>query len=172
MCRETEPARDGGSRAGCRFRHAQDATEVRRRENLARAAVAGQAHPGQELLDGVVHGWFGVGLSLQTAINLPSDAARERITEALGRLDDTIHEIRDHSFAFHDRGGPRPNLHHPTARGDYQSPHLRRRPCRTAADSDLRTRQESCAAGSGPSMTCRAQAAATRDPDLLFLFRR
>ena len=90
----------------------RDATEVRRREDLAdlaRAAVTGQAHRGQELLDRVVHGLFNVGLSLQAAIDLPSDVARERISEALGRLDDTIHEIRDHLFAVRDRGAPPPD---------------------------------------------------------------
>ncbi len=90
----------------------RDAREVRRREDLAdlaRAAVAGQAHRGQELLDRVVHGLFNVGLSLQAAINLPSDAAVERITEALGRLDDAVHEIRDHSFALIDRRVPPPD---------------------------------------------------------------
>jgi anti-anti-sigma factor len=90
----------------------RDATEVRRREDLAdlaRAAVAEQTHRGQELLDRVVHSLFNVGLSLQAAIDLPSDVARERISEALGRLDDTIHEIRDHLFAVRDRGTPPPD---------------------------------------------------------------
>jgi anti-anti-sigma factor len=90
----------------------RDATEIRRREDLAdlaRAAVAEQTHRGQELLDRVVHSLFSVGLSLQAAIDLPSDVARERITEALGRLDDTIHEIRDHLFAIRDRGAPPPD---------------------------------------------------------------
>jgi signal transduction histidine kinase len=81
----------------------RDATETRRREDLAdlaRAAAAEQTHRGQELLDRVVHGLFNVGLSLQAAVNLlPSGVARERITEALGQLDDTIHEIRDYVFA-------------------------------------------------------------------------
>ena len=90
----------------------RNAAEVRHREdlaNLARAAVAKQTHRGQELLDRVVHSLFNVGLSLQAAIDLPSDVARERITEALGRLDDTIYEIRDHLFAVRDRGAPPPD---------------------------------------------------------------
>jgi len=52
----------------------------------------------QELLDRVVGSLFQVGHSLQTAIDLPREAARERISEALGRLDDTIREIRDYVF--------------------------------------------------------------------------
>jgi len=41
---------------------------------------------------------FRTGLSMQAAASLPTDAARERIGEALERLDETIHEIRDHVF--------------------------------------------------------------------------
>ena len=90
----------------------RDATQVGRREDLADlawAAVAEQTDRGQELLDRVVHSLFNVGLSLQTAIDLPSDMARVHITEALARLDDTIHEIRDHFFAVRDRGAPPPD---------------------------------------------------------------
>jgi anti-anti-sigma factor len=84
----------------------RDVTETRRREDLAelaRAAVAAEhEHRGQELLDNITTGLYHVGLSLQTAINLPADTARERIAEALRRLDDTIREIRDHAFATRD----------------------------------------------------------------------
>ena len=66
---------------------------------LARAAAAEQARAGQELLDRVVRSLFQVGLSLQAAADLPGDVAREHIAGALGRLDDTIHEIRGHAFA-------------------------------------------------------------------------
>jgi hypothetical protein len=80
----------------------RDVTEARQPEDLldlARAAVAAeQAHPDEELLDQVVDSLFNIGLMLQTAIDLPHDVARERIAEALQRLDDTIHEIRDHAF--------------------------------------------------------------------------
>lgn len=91
----------------------RDATETRRREDLAdlaRAAVAGQTHRDQELLDRVVHGLFQVGLSLQAAADLPSEVARERITEALRQLDDTIHEIRDHVFNARRQGPEGPIL--------------------------------------------------------------
>jgi anti-anti-sigma factor len=90
----------------------RDATEIRRREDLAglaRAAAAEQAHRGQELLDRVVRGLFQVGHSLQSAIDLPGEVARERITEALGRLDDTIHEIRDYVFTADGRAAPPPD---------------------------------------------------------------
>ena len=89
----------------------RDVTETRRREDLAdlaRAAVAAeQAHRGQELLDRVTTSLYHVGLSLQGAINLPADVARERIAEALQRLDDTIREIRDQAFTARGQGiGP------------------------------------------------------------------
>jgi anti-anti-sigma factor len=79
----------------------RDATEARRRDDLAdlaRAAVAEHAQRDRELLDRVVHDLFQVGLSLQDAAGLTGDAARERIATAVNRLDDTIHEIRDYVF--------------------------------------------------------------------------
>jgi len=94
----------------------RDVTETRRREDLAdlaRAAVAEQAHRGQELLDRIVNSLFRVGVSLQAAVDLPSEVARERIAEALRHLDDTIRETRDHVFAARGHGGqprhPPPN---------------------------------------------------------------
>jgi anti-anti-sigma factor len=91
----------------------RDVTEARRRDDLvelARAAVAEQAHRGQELLDRIVNSLFRVGVSLQAAIDQPGDVARERIAEALGRLDDAIRETRDHIFAprGHDSQPPQP----------------------------------------------------------------
>jgi anti-anti-sigma factor len=80
----------------------RDSTETRRREDLAdlaRAAVAEHARRDHELLDRVVDGLFQVGLSLQAAVELPSEVARERITQALGQLDDTILEIRGYAFS-------------------------------------------------------------------------
>jgi anti-anti-sigma factor len=73
--------------------------------DLVRAALAEQAHHAEELLDQVVAGLFHVGLSLETAAGQPAELARERISEALQRLDDTIHEIRDHVFRFRRPGG-------------------------------------------------------------------
>jgi anti-anti-sigma factor len=87
----------------------RDATETRRRgdlADLARAAAAEQTHRVQELLDRVVHSLFQAGHSLQTAIDLPREVARERITEALGRLDDTIREIREYVFSADGQGAP------------------------------------------------------------------
>jgi len=90
----------------------RDATESRRLDDLtvlARAAAAPeQAHQGRDLFDRVVNGLFQVGLSLQEAIDLPHDVAISRITEALQRLDDAIHEIRDHLFATRGPAGPQP----------------------------------------------------------------
>ena len=69
--------------------------------------TADQAARTGELLDSVVHNIFTAGLMLQAAGDLPRDAAAQRITEALGRLDDVVREIRDHVLA--DRGqGIRP----------------------------------------------------------------
>jgi anti-anti-sigma factor len=65
---------------------------------LLRAALADQSHHAGELLDRVVSSLLHVGLSLETAAGQPAELARERISEALQRLDDTIHEIRDHVF--------------------------------------------------------------------------
>jgi len=79
----------------------RDLAETGQREDLvglARAAVAaGREPPARELLDRVVSGLFDVGLSLETAIDLPHDTAGNRISDALQRLDDTISEIRDHA---------------------------------------------------------------------------
>lgn len=65
---------------------------------LVWAAVAEQARHTQDLLDRVVNSVFHVGLSVQTAVDMPAEVARERLTDALQRLDDTVHEIRDHVF--------------------------------------------------------------------------
>jgi anti-anti-sigma factor len=80
----------------------RDATEARRRQDLAdlaRAAVAEHTRRDQELFDRVVQSLFRVGLSLQAAADLPSELASERITDALRELDDTIRDIRGYSFA-------------------------------------------------------------------------
>jgi anti-anti-sigma factor len=65
---------------------------------LVRTALAQQAQHVGELLDRVVGGLFHVGLSLDRAADQPAELARERISEALQRLDEIIHEIRDHVF--------------------------------------------------------------------------
>ena len=84
----------------------RSATQAVHRDDLADLvwdAVAGQARHTHDLLDRVVNGVFHVGLSLQTAIDIPAETARERLTDALQRLDDTVHEIRDHVFRTRDR---------------------------------------------------------------------
>ncbi len=88
----------------------RDATDIRRREDLAdlaRASVAEQTHRGQELLDRVARSLFRVGASLQDAADQPRDVARERIAEALRQLDQTIHDIRDHVFSPRSQESPR-----------------------------------------------------------------
>ena len=85
----------------------RDVTETRRAgelADLAAAAVAAEpAHRGRELLDTAITSLSHVGLSLQAAIDLPAELIRQRITEALGHLDDTIREIRTTAFTH-----PRP----------------------------------------------------------------
>ena len=78
----------------------RDATETRRREDLADLArgAADQSQVTRNLLDRVTHHLFQVGLSLQTAAGLPGDVVRERLADALDQLDDVIHEIRDYAF--------------------------------------------------------------------------
>jgi anti-anti-sigma factor len=83
--------------------------------DLARATSTAQAHHSRELLDKITSNLFDLGLSLQTAINLPHHVAIQRITEALSHLDDTIHHIRDHVFATHQESPhppPTPNGKH------------------------------------------------------------
>jgi PAS domain S-box-containing protein len=79
-------------RDAVRGEHAEELTA------LLSAAAAREAEHGRELLDRVVASLYHAGLSLQDATGLPSDLARKRIGDALQRLDDTIHEIRDHIF--------------------------------------------------------------------------
>jgi PAS domain S-box-containing protein len=79
----------------------RDASHTQQRDDLAvllSATAAGEAERSGELLDRVVNSLFHVGLSLHAAAAQPADMARERISEALRRLDDTIHEVRDHVF--------------------------------------------------------------------------
>ena len=87
----------------------RDSADTRRRQDLAelaRAAAAEQSERVSELLDRVVGELFQVGLSLQAAAELPADLARDRITDAVVRLDDTIHEIRDYAFDVADSAAP------------------------------------------------------------------
>jgi anti-sigma B factor antagonist len=80
----------------------RDITGTRRPDDVAhhaQAAVAAeQERRSRELLDTVVTTLFHVGLSLQAAIELPAEATRQRITDALGRLDQTISQIRSTAF--------------------------------------------------------------------------
>ena len=79
----------------------RDATHERAQDDLAgliRAVLAEQAQHAEDLLDRVVGSLLHVGLSLDTAAGQPAELARERISQALQRLDHTVHEIRDHVF--------------------------------------------------------------------------
>ena len=81
----------------------RDATQEHRQDDLTdvvHGVIAEQAHHAGELLDRVVGNLLHVGLSLDTAAGQPAELARERISDALQRLDDTIQEIRDHVFRF------------------------------------------------------------------------
>jgi anti-anti-sigma factor len=52
-----------------------------------------------ELMDTVITGMFHAGLSLQTALDMPADAARQHIEQALADLDGIIRQVRDAVFA-------------------------------------------------------------------------
>jgi len=79
----------------------RDATRAPRPDDLlslVRAAASDHNKYSEVLLDRVVSSLFHVGVSLQAAIGQPAEVARVRITDALQRLDEVIHEIRDHVF--------------------------------------------------------------------------
>jgi PAS domain S-box-containing protein len=79
----------------------RDATQEHWQDDLAglvRVVLAEQAQHAEDLLDRVIGSLFHVGLSLDTAAGPPAELARERISQALQRLDDTVREIRDHVF--------------------------------------------------------------------------
>jgi anti-anti-sigma factor len=83
----------------------RDAAEPVRRDDLAalaRGAVAGQSHVTRDLLGDIVDRLFQVGLSLQTAAELPGEVARDRLAEALDQLDETIRKVRDYAFNSED----------------------------------------------------------------------
>jgi anti-anti-sigma factor len=86
----------------------RDATHEHWRDDLTgliHAVLAEQAHHAEELLHRVVGSLFHVGLSLDEAAGQPAELAQERISGALQRLDDTIHEIRAHVFRSRHPGG-------------------------------------------------------------------
>jgi anti-anti-sigma factor len=68
------------------------------------AVIGDQVARAGELLDSVAHNIFIAGLMLQAATDLPGDAAAQRITEVLSRLDDVVREIRDQVLADRDQG--------------------------------------------------------------------
>jgi anti-anti-sigma factor len=79
----------------------RDATQEHWQDDLVGlvgVVLAEQAQHAEDLLDRVIGSLFHVGLSLDTAAGQPAELARERISQALQRLDDTVREIRDHVF--------------------------------------------------------------------------
>jgi anti-anti-sigma factor len=72
---------------------------------LIHAVLAEQAQHAEDLLDRVVDSLFHVGLILDEAAGQPAEYARERISGAIQRLDNTIHEIRHHVFRSRRPGG-------------------------------------------------------------------
>jgi anti-anti-sigma factor len=86
----------------------RDATHEHWRDDLTGliyTVMAEQAHHAEELLDRVVGSLFHVGLSLNEAAGQPAELAQERISGALQRLDETVHEIRAHVFRSRRPGG-------------------------------------------------------------------
>jgi anti-anti-sigma factor len=79
----------------------RDATHEQAQDDLVglvRGVLAEQAQHAEDLLDRVVGSLFHVGVSLDAAAGQPAELARERISQALQRLDDTVREIRGHVF--------------------------------------------------------------------------
>ena len=75
----------------------RDVTRTRQPGDQATAPARGYA--ARELPDTVISRLFHAGLILQAAAGLPANAARQRILDAAGHLDDTIREIRTAMFA-------------------------------------------------------------------------
>jgi anti-sigma B factor antagonist len=76
-------------------------------------AAAERAH--RDLLDAVVTSNYRAGLILQTSLDLPADAAGQRVTAVLGDLDDIIHGIRGSVDAARGRAALRPPYLLPSA---------------------------------------------------------
>jgi PAS domain S-box-containing protein len=69
-------------------------------ESAHAAGQPAQNQAGEELNDAVVRQLFLAGRLLQTAADLPADAARQRTARALEHLEDTIRQIRDAVFGM------------------------------------------------------------------------
>ena len=86
----------------------RDAMQQQRQDDftgLVRSVLADQAQHAEDLLDQIARNLFHVGLSLDQAAGQPAELAGQRISQALQRLDDTVHAIRDHVFRSRDPGG-------------------------------------------------------------------
>jgi anti-sigma B factor antagonist len=93
----------------------------------------------EELLDVAVGSIFDVGLILQAAVGLPPGVTAQRITEALGRLDDIVRDIRDHALTGRGQSAgpgsarrPPPHILERSVRARHQSELLRRHLAQTA----------------------------------------
>ena len=85
----------------------RDMTAVRSLADVdAAAAAAQQMHRSREVLDTIITHLYQVGVSLQTAADLPRDTARPHLEEAARTLDDIISQIRDSTFAARGRTKP------------------------------------------------------------------
>lgn len=69
-----------------------------------RAGTAREGTQADDQLDSAVNSIFTAAMLLQASVGLPQDVTAQRITEALGRLDDAVREIRDRVFAEHGQG--------------------------------------------------------------------
>jgi len=85
---------------------AEAAKKNARHSPTTRRRTADDALQGRELLSRVVGSLLRVGLSLQTAIELPHEKAVQKIADALRDLDDTIRKIHECMFAMPDEDGP------------------------------------------------------------------
>ena len=121
--------------------HGAIAAAAQRREvhGAQGTGTADQVARAGELLDSVVHNMFIVGLMVPAATDLPRGAAAHRITEALGRLDDVVREVRDQVLAERGQGirpgrawRPQPDVLQRPALASNRSASLRQRLRQTA----------------------------------------
>lgn len=106
--------------------------------DLLRAAVQ-RTDRAEDLLDWAVSSIFNVGMTLHAAVDQPGDLTGRRITEALGRLDYIVQEVRHHMFGQNDQQArrdlawrPPPNLDEQFERAANRAALLHQRVVQTA----------------------------------------